>query len=70
MCDPLQELKASLRASCKLEDDVLLAALKRSPVTAPLAAARAQELMSDLIAADYRTQVQLGPCGMLPVYRC
>ena len=38
---------------------MLLAALKRSPATAPLAAARAQELVGGLIAADYRTQASV-----------
>lgn len=51
-----QELASGLRASCNLENDPLLSALKRSPITAPLAAARAQELLGDLIAADYSSQ--------------
>ena len=56
VCCHLQELKSALSAACKLEDDALLSALKRSPITAPLAAARARELVGDLLAADYRTQ--------------
>ena len=45
-----------MRASCNLEDDPLLSALKRSLITAPLAAVRAQELVGGLIAADYCAQ--------------
>lgn len=53
----VQELKAGLSAAAGLENDVLLAALKRSPATAPLAAARAQELLADLLPAHYGHQV-------------
>jgi hypothetical protein len=52
-----QELKVGLSAAAGLDSDVLLAALKRSPATAPLAAARAQELLADLLPAHYRHQV-------------
>lgn len=53
----VQELKAGLSAAAGLENDVLLAALKRSPATAPLAAARAQELLDDLLPAHYAHHV-------------
>lgn len=53
----VQELKAGLSTAAGLENDVLLAALKRSPATAPLAAARAQELLADLLPAHYGCEV-------------
>ena len=53
----VQEIKAGLSAAAGLESDVLLAALKRSPATAPLAAARAQELLADLLPVHYTQHV-------------
>lgn len=60
----LQELKSGLRTAAGIDNDVLLAALKRSPATAPLAAARTQELITNLLSSEYGSQVNSEHCSI------
>ncbi|KAK9830105.1 hypothetical protein WJX72_009812 [[Myrmecia] bisecta] len=56
--DRVLGLTDKLRTHHSLASDEILSVLRSNPLTAPHAEVRAKEIITDLIAADYRSQVQ------------
>ena len=54
----VHQLAERLRSNIDLESDEILAALRHSPLTAPHAEARTNELLSDVMAADQQATVR------------